>query len=153
MAVLPSESSAFSRSFCQRFFAPERLECWLDGRWGRMLHLRKGDISRACGWFDRHGKSAVFFCRCVPIVRSLISIPAGMAKMKMGQFLLLTTIGSLIWNTSLVYLGVVTGASWGIIIKYLDTYSIITFILLSLIAMIFCIIFYNKRFKGKNSIK
>ena len=93
-------------------FTPERLEHWLDGKWGRILHLKKEDINKAFGWFERRGKTAVLLCRCVPIVRSLISIPAGMSKMKMPMFLLLTTIGSLVWNTVLVYLGVVAGESW-----------------------------------------
>ncbi|MGE5632225.1 MAG: DedA family protein [Caulobacteraceae bacterium] len=133
-----------------KLFKPERLERWMDGRWGHILHLKKGDVIRACGWFDRRGKSTVFFCRCVPIVRSLISIPAGMAQMEMGLFLLLTTVGSLIWNTTLVYLGVAAGASWENIIRYMNVYSIITVVLLGVIILIFCVIFFNKRFKSRN---
>jgi membrane protein DedA with SNARE-associated domain len=134
-----------------RLFTPERLERWMNGRWGRILHLKKGDVTRACGWFHRRGKSTVFFCRCVPIVRSLISIPAGMAKMKMGLFLLLTTAGSLLWNTVLVYLGAVAGASWETIIRYMDTYSIMTVVVLGIITLIFLGLFYKKRFRGKSS--
>lgn len=127
-----------------RFFTPERLEHWLDGRWGRILHLKKGDVTRSCVWFEHRGKSAVFVCRCVPIVRSLISIPAGMAKMGMGLFLLLTAAGSLIWNAVLVYLGFAAGESWGIIIKYMDTYAIITIVVLGAITLIFGVIFIKR---------
>jgi membrane protein DedA with SNARE-associated domain len=127
-------------------FTPERLERLLDGRWGHLLHLNKEDVNKAFGWFDHRGKMTVLLCRCVPIVRSLISIPAGMAKMKMSMFLLLTTVGSLVWNTVLVYLGVAAGASWGIIIKYMDTYSILTLLVLTVIALILCAIFIKKRF-------
>jgi membrane protein DedA with SNARE-associated domain len=134
-----------------KLLTPERLERWMNGRWGRILHLKKGDVTRACGWFHRRGKSTVFFCRCVPIVRSLISIPAGMAKMKMGLFLLLTTAGSLLWNTVLVYLGAAAGASWKTIIRYMDTYSIMTVVVLGIITLIFLGLFYKKRFRGKSS--
>lgn len=70
------------------------------------------DVKDADGWLERTGRSAVFFCRFVPIIRSLISIPAGMAKMELLPFLLLTTAGSLIWNTVLIGAGAVAGASW-----------------------------------------
>lgn len=134
-------------------FTPERLEHLLEGRWGRLLHLNKEDIAKSFQWFDHHGKITVLFCRCVPIVRSLISIPAGMVKMRMGLFLLLTTVGSLVWNIVLVYLGVAAGASWGIIIKYMDTYSIITLLVLAGIALILGIIFIKKRFFNKKNSK
>lgn len=136
-----------------RIFTPERLEGWLDGRWGRILHLKKSDVAKAFGWFDRRGKSTVFFCRCVPIVRSLISIPAGMAKMKMGLFLLLTAAGSLIWNTVLVYLGAAAGASWETIVGYTNTYSTITVAVLIVIIFISGIVFFKKRIKGNKSAK
>ena len=65
----------------------------------------------------------VFFCRFVPLIRSLISIPAGMAKMNFGIFLLLTAVGSLIWNAVLIYVGSRVGASWETIVEYMDIYS------------------------------
>jgi membrane protein DedA with SNARE-associated domain len=136
-----------------KFFTPERLEGWMDGKWGRLLHLKKGDVTRACGWFNRHGKSTVFFCRCIPIVRSLISIPAGMAKMRMGLFLLLTTAGSLLWNTVLVYLGVGAGASWETITGHMNTYSTITVVVLGVITLTLGAIFFKKRVMGNNSTK
>ncbi len=132
-----------------RVFKPERLEGWLDGRLGRLLHLKKGDVTRATEWFDRKGKVAVFLCRCVPIVRSLISVPAGISKMNFGLFLLLTTAGSLIWNTVLVYLGVAAGASWELILQYTDTYTTITIVVLGIIVVALAGIFFLKRFKRK----
>ena len=134
-----------------RAFTPLRVKRLLDSRWGHILHLKKRDMTKAFGWFDRYGKTAVLFCRCVPLVRSLISIPAGMAKMRIGLFLLLTTAGSLVWNTVLVYLGVAAGASWETIIRYMNTYSIITFIALGVIVLILVVIFFKKRFMRKNA--
>ena len=97
----------------------------LSGKTGKILHLYPEDIDKAVSWFDKRGNYTVFFCRFIPIVRSLISIPAGCAKMKMLTFLLLTTAGSFIWNTVLVYLGALAGKSWSKIAGYMDTYSTI----------------------------
>lgn len=113
-----------------RCFTEETLDSWLGSRWGRLLGFKKGDVSKAVVWFEKKGKITVFFCRCIPIVRSLISIPAGIAKMEWGLFLLYTLIGSLIWNIILVYLGVIAGSSWNKIVGYIDTYSHITLIVL-----------------------
>lgn len=132
-----------------RFLAPEKLDRWLSGRVGRMLHFKPGDIKRAVGWFSRKGTIAVFLCRCVPIVRSLISIPAGMAKMKLWKFLLLTLSGTLIWNTVLVYLGAFAGASWETIASYIDTYALVTLFVLILAAAVVFALFYRKRFRNR----
>lgn len=71
----------------------------------RLPLVDASDIDRAEGWFDRHGRAAVFFGRLVPGVRSLISLPAGGARMPMAQFLAMTTAGSLLWNSLLVGAG------------------------------------------------
>jgi membrane protein DedA with SNARE-associated domain len=133
-----------------RSLTPERLEYWLEGRWGRILRLKKGDVARAKGWFERHGKRAVFFCRCIPLIRSLISIPAGMAKMKMWLFLLLTIAGSFVWNSALIYLGAALGASWEIIISYTNIYAIIALSVLGVILLVFAIIYFKKRSRCNN---
>lgn len=90
----------------------EKMEQLVSGPVGRALRFDPEDIRAASGWFAKKGRAAVFLCRLVPIVRSLISIPAGMAAMPMGPFLLLTVSGSLIWNTILVLLGRAAGNSW-----------------------------------------
>lgn len=105
----------------------ERLEQIVDGKIGRMLRLNKEDIQKAMNWFDRKGKTTVFICRCIPIVRSLISIPAGMAEMRLADFLLLTILGSFLWNTILVSAGAWAGNSWMKIIQVMNTYSEITY--------------------------
>ncbi len=132
-----------------RILSPERLERWLDGWVGKLLRFKKGDILSACKWFEKHGNGAVFFCRCVPIVRSLISIPAGMANMRMGLFLLLTTAGSLVWNTILVWLGVVAGASWELIVGYIGAYSTITLLVLAGAGLAVAAWYFKKRYFKK----
>jgi len=92
-------------------------------KWGHVLGCKPEDVQRAGNWFVRRGTSAIFFCRFIPIVRSLISIPAGMARMGRGEFLLYTACGAAIWNTVLVCLGAFAGAGWERVVKYTDAYS------------------------------
>ncbi|MBJ8193266.1 VTT domain-containing protein, partial [Bacillus cereus] len=87
------------------------------------------DVRKTYRWFTRYGVWAVFICRMVPLLRSLISIPAGSTGMNFGLFMLLTTIGSLIWNIALVSVGVAVGASWETIVSYMDIYSNIVYAL------------------------
>ncbi len=129
-----------------RWLSPEKLERWLDGRLGKILHFKKEDVSRAADWFSKRGKPTVFFCRFIPIVRSLISIPAGIARMNMVIFLILTTVGTFIWNAVLVYLGAFAGTSWEKVVGYIGTYSMITVFAFVVLAFITAIVFYKKRF-------
>lgn len=123
----------------------ERLMRLVSGKTGRLLHLHAEDIENAAVWFEKKGGKAVFFCRLVPILRSLISIPAGMSEMNQVKFLLYTTAGSLLWNTVLVVLGSILGESWMLIAIVLKRYSAITKIALGISA--FSILFYFHRKK------
>lgn len=125
-----------------RFFSPKKFEQLLDGKWGKILHLKKEDVFRASEWFAKRGKPTVFFCRFIPVIRSLISIPAGMAGMNLANFLILTTLGSVIWNAVLVYLGAIAGASWGKIASYFDAYSNITIIVIGILFVLSIIILF-----------
>lgn len=132
-----------------RWLSPERLERWLEGRLGRILRLKKEDVQKADKWFSQRGKRTVFFCRFVPIVRSLISIPAGISRMNMGIFLLLTALGTALWNIVLVYLGVLFGASWETVAGYLNTYSTISAVILAVLVALLAYLYYNRRIKNK----
>lgn len=133
-----------------RLLTKERLENLLDGKIGRMLHFKKEDVQKSEDWFIKRGKITVFFCRFIPIIRSLISIPAGMTKMNMGVFLLLTTIGTAIWNTVLVLLGAAFGASWEKIAAVIDTYSTATLVVICIAFIVGCFVFYKKRIAKKS---
>lgn len=109
-----------------RLLEVERLERIIE-RWGKWLRVKKDDIKRADAWFGKYGLWTVFFCRMVPLIRSLISIPAGMAKMKMSLFLLFTTLGTLIWNIILVKVGASVGERWHDIVEFMDVYSNIAY--------------------------
>ena len=124
-----------------------RLEKIID-RWGHLLRLTRKDIHRADAWFDKYGPWTVLFCRLVPLIRSLISIPAGMSNMNFPLFLLLTTVGSLIWNAALVSVGAAVGDNWESIVQYMDVYSNIAYVLIGmsgLAAILWYIRFRRKR--------
>ena len=106
-----------------RFLSPDRLDTLLSGRLGRILHLKKADIQKAADWFDSRGNYTVFFCRFIPIVRSLISIPAGMADMALGRFLWMTVAGSFLWNLVLICAGAAAGSSWQKAVEYFGSYT------------------------------
>ena len=92
----------------------ERLRRWLD----RIPLVDADDLNLADRWFERHEKGAVFFGRMAPVVRSLVSIPAGANHMKLGMFTLLTTIGSGIWNTLFIGGGYALGSRWQMLEQY-----------------------------------
>ncbi|WP_129690510.1 DedA family protein [Gottfriedia acidiceleris] len=114
-------------------------------RWGHFLRLTKKDVHKADEWFSKYGVWTVFFCRLIPLIRSLISIPAGMARMNFWIFLLFTTLGSLIWNTILVLVGASVGASWEKIVEYMDVYSSIIYGILAIGLVVIICLFIKKR--------
>lgn len=122
----------------------ERLEKIVD-RWGHILRISKKDVHKADAWFDKYGPWTVFFCRFIPLVRSLISIPAGMSNMNTVLFLVLTTAGTLIWNIVLVYLGATLGASWDTIVGYMDIYSNVVYVLLAMLLVILLFLFFKRK--------
>jgi membrane protein DedA with SNARE-associated domain len=94
-----------------RLLSEERLESFLAGV-GKYVGLKKKDVHKGFEWFERHEDPVVFFGRLIPVVRSVVSIPAGAEKMPLVKFTALTAIGSLIWNTIWVAIGVSLGAQW-----------------------------------------
>jgi membrane protein DedA with SNARE-associated domain len=81
------------------------------------------DVDRTEAWFGRHGAKAVFFGRMIPVFRSLISIPAGIERMPVWKFLVLTTSGSLVWNTIFVLSGFYLGEHWHVVERYADVFQ------------------------------
>ncbi|MEX0803400.1 MAG: DedA family protein [Candidatus Binatia bacterium] len=95
----------------------------LADRHGRWLTISGKDIERAKEWFDKHGSATVLLCRLVPAIRSLISIPAGIARMNLVLFLAYTTIGTTLWTSLLAYLGYFLGSNFARVGEYLDLIS------------------------------
>ncbi len=89
-------------------------------RYGRKIRLSERHLMIAERWFARHGSAAVLLARFVPLLRTLIAFPAGVAKMKIGRFLAFSTIGIIIWDIILIYLGVLAGQNYSSIVNTLD---------------------------------
>ena len=81
-------------------------------RYGHRIHIKPSHVDKAEEWFARRGQPMVLYTRMLPVVRTFISLPAGIARMPWMRFLLLTAIGSAVWNTALAYLGWAFGANW-----------------------------------------
>ena len=128
-----------------RLLTKQRLYKLVDGKLGKILRFKRKDIDKSEEWFSNRGKSTVLFCRFIPIVRSLISIPAGMTKMKFSLFIIYTTIGSIIWNTVLTYLGSFAGNAWTNVAACVDDFAKIVLVVLVLLFGIGMVIFYKKR--------
>lgn len=125
--------------FLGRLLPPER--------WGKLLRFKPEEIDGAQSWFLRRGQASVLICRCVPIMRSLISVPAGMTRMNMVKFLILTTVGSTVWNTLLVLLGAGAGSSWTLIVEYMGVYSWIVAAVLSVGIAVAMILICKRKLK------
>ena len=108
-----------------------------------LVHLR--DLDRAEEWFARHGAKAVFLGRMVPLVRSPISVPAGVERMPLPLFAALTAAGSLIWNTAFVLAGYALGESWPLVEAYADIASKIVLAVLVLAVVAFVVTRLGRR--------
>lgn len=128
------------------YFGKERLTK-IVLKYGRILRLKESDIERAESFFLKYGSWAVFLCRMIPLIRSLISIPAGMTKMKMSRFLVLTTAGSLLWNTVLIGLGALLGESWNEIVVFMESFSTIIYSIIAGLLIVGLAFFIRARFK------
>lgn len=144
-ATIGSVTGAIALYWIGRMLNEERIDKIVDSKVGKILGLKKDDIHKAFSWFDAKGKLAVFFGRFIPIVRSLVSVPAGMAKMAMTPFLALTIVGSFIWNTVLISLGRIAGASWNRIAEYIGGYSDLVFGAFIVVFVLGIISFYLKK--------
>lgn len=148
-STLGSIAGAVVLYYVGKILNKERLKKIVSGKLGRILRLKASDIEKADHWFDTKGNKTVFFCRFIPVVRSLISIPAGMSEMAMGKFLLYTTVGSAIWNSVLLLVGNRVGKNWKDILNIMNQYSHVVLVLLILLFVLFLIYFFCLRKKKK----
>jgi membrane protein DedA with SNARE-associated domain len=105
-----------------RWMGEDPLRRFIRGH-GRYLFLDEGDLDWAAGWFDRHGDAAVFFGRLVPLIRSGISVPAGVERMPLWRFALYTTLGSALWNGLLTGFGWALGEQWELVQQFVAPMS------------------------------
>lgn len=148
-ATIGSMLGAIILYYLGRILKKDNLIKIVTSKYGRLLRVKPNDIESANKWFETKGNLTVFFCRFIPIVRSLISIPAGMSEMPMIKFLSYTLVGSLIWNTALIYVGAFAGDKKDQILLLIDKASTIILITLIIAFVVFVIWFY----KRKTSVK
>lgn len=120
-----------------RLLHEDRLESFLAGI-GKFVGLKKSDVHKGFRWFERHGAAVVLFGRLIPVVRSVVSIPAGAEKMPLLRFSLLTALGSLVWNTVWIAVGWGLGDQWekaGVWGDYIQ-YGAVALILVALIVVV-----------------
>jgi len=106
---------------------PERLRL-LVRQYGKWVRITERDLDRAESWFDRRSNIAVLVCRCIPLVRSLISVPAGFRRMPLVPFTIYTTAGSLVWNSVMIGLGYALGERWERILEYADYFQYVVLV-------------------------
>jgi membrane protein DedA with SNARE-associated domain len=113
-------------------------------RYGKYVRLNEKHLKTSETWFSKHGEIAVLFSKFVPLLRTLISFPAGIAEMKVWKFVLFTAIGAFIWNTGLTYAGLVTGQNSGAIISALSNDFTLVEILV-VIGLVLALVFWLTR--------
>ena len=128
----------------------ERLIKFANSKFGKMFRIKEKDILKANNWFLEKGYKTILFGRFIPLIRSLISIPAGISKMPLLSFLLLTFIGTFIWNAILTIIGSHLGNRWNQLGVFIGKYSLVVFIIISICIIIFIFFKINKKLKSCN---
>ena len=112
---------------------------------GKWVQIREADLTRAEEWFDRHAVSAVLVGRCVPLIRSVVSIPAGFRRMKLIPYIAYTFLGSLVWNIALVGAGAMLGENWERVEPVVATFQWIVIVLIVAVAARLVYTFFRRR--------
>jgi membrane protein DedA with SNARE-associated domain len=121
-ATVGSVVGALILYFVSAAIGPERLRGFVE-RFGKWFGVKSSDLVRAEEWFDRRSVAAVLVGRCVPLIRSIVSIPAGFRRMKLTSFVVLTAIGSAVWNIALIGAGAVLGDQWERVGEYVGVFQ------------------------------
>jgi membrane protein DedA with SNARE-associated domain len=148
VGVAGSVSGAWIFYAAGGYFDRARLQR-LTQRYGRWLGLSVADLDRAFQWFERYGDWVVFFGRMVPIVRSLISVPAGSARMNRVRFTLFTALGTGIWTFVLAYCGRLLGQNWARVTQFIERYQLLVLIVLAIAVVVYVGVRLN-RYLGRS---
>lgn len=130
------------------WFGEERVRVLLR-RFGKWFLLTESDFDTALDWFERYGEFVIFFGRMVPIVRSLVSIPAGIARMNLGLFNIYTAAGTALWSFLLAWAGYILGQNWGMVMEWVDKYEKVVIVL----AVGAVVVFVVSRLRQKKNVK
>ncbi len=117
------------------YFAREAGVRRLVAAYGKYVFISERDLDRGAAWFERYGEAVIFFGRLIPIIRSIISVPAGYTRMNFGKFLLFTTLGTALWSLILTYVGRLLGENWEDISTFMEPYQNGTLVVIVLIVV------------------
>jgi membrane protein DedA with SNARE-associated domain len=143
VGAIGSVAGAFFFYGLGKWFDEKRVRYLLQ-RFGKWFLLSEDDFDVALKWFDKYDEYVIFFGRMVPIVRSLISVPAGLANMHIGKFTLYTAVGTALWSFVLAYAGRMLGENWSMVADFIDQYE--TFVLAAC-AVAVVVFFVNRLLK------
>jgi len=116
-------------------------------KWGKWLLLHEKDFDTALSWFEKYGQGITFGSRLLPIVRTFISLPAGIAKMDLKKFVIFTFIGSFLWSGVLAYLGLKLGQNWQAVEPYFRKFQ---FVIIGLFILAITAYIYRHLKKNKD---
>lgn len=105
-------------------------------KYGKYFFMKKEDIDKSDKWFEKYGMKAALIGRCLPIIRTFISLPIGISKLNFKRFVFYTTVGSIPWTLAFVSAGYYLGDNWKILLKYVDILKVPIIIFLSLFLVI-----------------
>lgn len=108
-------------------------------KYGKYLFIQQKDVDKVFGAFDKYGKGVVFFGRLIPMIRTLISFSAGVAKMQFARFSMYTLFGSLTWNILLTYAGYQLGDHWSVVSKWIEKYQNVILVLIIIAVLLYII--------------
>jgi len=114
-------------------------------RFGRWFGVKPADLARAEAWFDRHAVAAVLLGRCVPLIRSVVSIPAGFRRMRLVPFVAYTAAGSAVWNTALIGAGAILGEQWDKVEPYVAVLQYVVIAVIVLFVVRFGVMKFRRR--------
>ena len=143
-ATVGSVVGALILYFVSAAIGPERLRGFVE-RFGKWFGVKSSDLVRAEEWFDRRSVVAVLVGRCVPLIRSIVSIPAGFRRMKLTSFVVLTAIGSAVWNIALIGAGAVLGDQWERVGKYVGVFQWLVIVAILVLLIRFVVSRLKKR--------
>ena len=118
-------------------------------RYGKYVLIRPHDVDKAEVWWDKHGEAATFFSRLLPVIRTFISVPAGIARMPIGKFTVYTVLGVIPWTFALTYVGVVVGDNWE---QVVDLFNLPTILISAALLTIAVVWYVRRRSKQRSAV-
>lgn len=119
--------------------------------YGRFLMVSEKDLDRTLHIFDKRGEWVIFFGRLIPLIRTFVSLPAGMDRMSLKKFILYTTIGSTVWNTFLAVGGMILGENWEDLMRLIERYSKATYAIIAVILVVLFVIRLRSYLQNRNA--